>query len=402
MVPNSSFRLGSFRGIELGIHYSWLIAAVLLTWSLAVGWFPRAYPGWSATAYYVTAALATLLLFASVLLHEFGHALTAQRFGVPVRAIVLFIFGGVAALGRESDRPKAEFWIAVMGPVVSAVLAGGFLLLRFVAGAFGEPVLAIVTYLAVVNALLVAFNLIPGFPLDGGRILRAIVWAISGSYKRATFVTSLIGRGVAFLLIFWGFTRIFGGDLLGGVWTAFIGWFLLNAATASYQQAEVRDALAGVTVGQLLRADPPGVPASLSLTALVYGHMLPNTERAHLIVEDGRLSGLITLTDVLKHRQDEWDRLRVADAMTPAASLQTTRPDTPLTEAVQLLADGDYHQLPVLDGGRPIGLLSRSAIMRFLQLRSALGVDSATVADGEPGGRARRSPAPPRGAGLWR
>ena len=393
MVPGSSFSLGSVRGIKLGIHYSWLIAAVLLTWSLARGWFPQLYPGWDEATYFIAGGIATLLLFASVLLHEFGHALTALRFGIPVRSIVLFIFGGVASLERESDRPGAEFWVAVMGPAVSLALAVLFYLLRFVVGPLGEPVLAIVTYLAVVNALLLVFNLIPGFPLDGGRILRALVWAVTGSYKRATWITSVIGQGVAFLLIFWGVSRILGGNLFGGIWTAFIGWFLLNAASMSYRQAELQDALAGITVGQLARTDPPTAPPRLSLAELVYGQMLPNATRAHLVVDDGQFVGLITLTDVLKHGQDEWGRVLVADVMTPAGELQTVRPDTPLTDALQALAAGDYNQLPVLDGDRLVGLLTRSTVLRFLQLRTQLGIE------GDPAAAAGRpTPRPARAA----
>ena len=378
MIPTSSFHLGSIRGIAIGIHSSWLLAAGLLTWSLARGWFPQAYPGWSEATYYLVGAVATLLLFASVLLHEFGHALTALRFGIPVRSVVLFIFGGVATLDRESDRPRTEFWIAAMGPVVSIALAGIFFGLRFVVRPLGEPVLAVVSYLATLNALLVAFNLIPGFPLDGGRLLRAGVWAATGDYQRATFVTSLIGRGVAFLLLVWGVYRVLGGDLFGGIWTAFIGWFLLNAATATYRGVVTRDALDGVAAGQLVRADPPIVAPALSLFELVYERMLPKAERAHLVVDEGRLIGLITWGDVMKHRQGDWYRRPVANIMTPAARLKTVRPDTPLSEAVRLLSTGDYNQLPVLDGERPVGLLSRSAVMRFLHQWAQLGVDSAT------------------------
>ncbi|MGN6362151.1 MAG: site-2 protease family protein [Thermomicrobiales bacterium] len=379
MFPRSSLRLGSVRGIEIGVHYSWLIAAVLVTWSLAQGWFPTDYPGWSTAGYYLAGAVAAVLLFCSVLLHEFGHALTALRFGVPVRSIVLFIFGGVATLERDSDTPWAEFWIAVMGPVVSAALAVIFFLLRVVVGPLSEPVEAIVSYLAIVNGLLLLFNLIPGFPLDGGRILRAILWGVTGSRQRATTIASFVGQIAAFALIIWGVSRILGGDLFGGIWTAFIGWFLANAASETRRGAAVEDALTGVTVGQLMRADPPAVPASISLATLVSEHMLPGGERAHLVYTDDRLAGLNTLTDVMKHEQAEWPRLTVADAMTPAASLRTVSPATPLAEALHLLATDDFHQLPVLDQGRPVGLLSRSAIVRFLQLRSQLGLDSAAA-----------------------
>ena len=375
MLSGNAVRLGTIRGIEVGVHPSWVIAAVLVTWSLARGFFPSTYPGWESATYYVAGAISAVLLFGSVLLHEFGHALTALRFGVPVRSIVIFLFGGVATLERDSDSPKAEFWIAAMGPVVSAVLAGLFFLLRPVSGILGEPVAAIVSYLAVVNGLLLLFNLVPGFPLDGGRILRAILWAATGNQRRATTIASFVGQLVASGLILWGFSRIIGGDLLGGIWTAFIGWFLNNAAAEARRAAPLAESLAGITVAQIARADPPTVPAATTLARLVHDRMLPAGERAHLVHDEaGRLVGLITQTDVLRHRQEEWPRLSVAETMTPVGNLKTVGPATPLAEALRLLATDDFHQLPVLDGGRPAGLLTRASIVRFLQLRSQLGV----------------------------
>ncbi len=382
----NSFWIGSVRGIRLGVHPSWLIVLVFFTWSLARSWFPSAYPGWSPETYWATGAVATLLLFGSVLLHEFGHALTALRLGVPVRSIVLFIFGGVATLERESDRPGKEFWIAVMGPVVSLVLAGTFYALRFVVAPIGEPVLGVVTYLAVINGLLAAFNMIPGFPLDGGRILRAIVWGATGNYKRATFITSVVGQVVAYILIFLGVYRVLGGNLFGGLWTTFVGWFLLSAASLSYKQAEIQDSLSGVRVRRLLRSDPPTVPPHIPLSDLVYNHILPNSTRAHLVVEGDRLLGMVTLTDVNTFSHPTWAGTTVFTAMTPADRLKMVHPDAPLTEALQLLAGGDYNQLPVVDDGRVAGLLSRSDLMRYMSLRLELGIPGDR--SGEAGTRA--------------
>ncbi len=374
MLPGNTLKLGTVRGIVVGVNVSWLLAAVLITWSLARGWYPATHPGWTTTGYYVAGAISAVCLFLSVLLHEFGHALTALRFGVPVRSIVIFIFGGVATLERDSDTPRAEFWIAVMGPVVSAALAALFFLLRPVAGALGTPVEAVVSYLAVVNGLLLLFNLVPGFPLDGGRILRAILWAATGNQNRATTIASFVGQAVAFGMIVWGFSRIIGGDLLGGIWTAFIGWFLNNAAAEARRGATLEESLAGFTAGQIAQQNPPVVPATATLSVLVYDRMIPTGERAHLVNDEaGRLVGLITQTDVMKHRQEDWPRLTVAETMTPVGELKTVAPKTSLTEALRLLAADDFHQLPVLDGGRPVGLLSRAAIVRFLQLRSQMG-----------------------------
>lgn len=373
MGGGSSLRLGTVRGIAIGVHVSWLIAAVLVTWSLAQGWFPNSYPGWASATYYLAGALAAVLLFLSVLAHEFGHALTALRFGIPVRSIVLFIFGGVATLERDTDTPKAEFWIAVMGPVVSALLAVGFFGLSLLLGPVAEPVAAILSYLAIVNLLLLLFNLVPGFPLDGGRILRALLWGLTGNQGRATTIASVVGQIVAFGLIFWGISRLVGGDIFGGIWTAFIGWFLFNAAAEARRGAAQQDALAGLTVGQIAHDAPPFVTPEMTLQALAHERILPTGQRAHLVAADGRLVGLTTLTDLMRHNQAEWATLTVRDAMTTADKLRTVTPQTPLTEALQLFAQDDFHQLPVLDNGKPVGLLSRSALIRFLQLRTQLG-----------------------------
>lgn len=373
MGGGSSLRLGTVRGIAVGVHISWLIAAVLVTWSLAQGWFPSAYPGWAAASYYLAGALAAVLLFLSVLAHEFGHALTALRFGIPVRSIVLFIFGGVATLERDTETPKAEFWIAVMGPVVSALLAVGFFGLSLLLGPITEFAAAILGYLAIVNLLLLLFNLVPGFPLDGGRILRAILWWLTGNQGRATTIASVVGQVVAFGLIFWGISRLVGGDLFGGIWTAFIGWFLFNAAAEARRGVAQQDALAGLTVGQIAHDLPPLVTPELTLQALAHERILPTGQRAHLVIDEGRLVGLVTLTDLMRYPQAEWTARTVRDAMTPADRLRTVAPRTPLTEALHVFAQDDFHQLPVLDNGQPIGLLSRSALIRFLQLRTQLG-----------------------------
>jgi len=373
MPTGNSLRIGTVRGIEVRIHFSWLLAAGLMVWSLADGYFPELYPGWSTATYYSVGVVAALLLFVSVVLHEFGHSLVAQRRGVPVRSITLFIFGGVAAIEREPDRPRDEFWIAVMGPVVSAVIAAVCLLLGAIIEPLSAPLGAIALYLGVTNGLLVAFNLIPGFPLDGGRILRAVVWGLTGNQRRATTIAAATGQVAAYLLIFWGVSRLFGGDLLGGLWTAFIGWFLANAGTEARQGAAIQDALAGVTVADLAHEAPPVVSPDIPLGDLVYRHILPTGERAHLVVADDQVVGLITLTDVMKHRQEAWDSLSVAAVMTPARKLRTIGPDRPMEEALRMLAAEDFNQLPVVDGGRAVGLLSRAAIVRYLQLRLQLG-----------------------------
>lgn len=372
-MQQGAVQLGKVRGIAVGIHPSWLLAAILITWSLGQGWYPASYPGWSTPAYYLAGAISAALLFLSVILHEFGHALTAQRFGIPVRSIVVFLFGGIATLDRDSDSPKAEFWIAVMGPVVSALLALLFWLLRPIAALVGTPAEAIISYLAIVNGLLLLFNLIPGFPLDGGRILRAILWAVTDNQRLATTIASVVGQIVAFGLIIWGVARIISGDLFGGIWTAFIGWFLNSAAAETRRAAPKQDALRGITVAQLTRPDPPTVQATTTLAALVREQMLPTGERTHLVYDQQQFVGLITQTDILRYPENEWPQHTVGQAMTPAAQLKTVTPTTSLTDALHLLAADNFDQLPVLAQGQPVGLLSRATIVRFLQMQAQFG-----------------------------
>jgi Zn-dependent protease/predicted transcriptional regulator len=393
VMSGGALRVGTVRGIELRLHISWLLAVGFMTWSLARGWFPQFYPGWSEATYYLVGGFAATLLFGSVLLHEFGHAFTALRLGIPVRSITLFIFGGVAELKRDADSPRAEFWVAVMGPVVSAVLAAGCWLLRPVAGALGEQVLAVVSYLALLNGVLLVFNLIPGFPLDGGRILRAILWGATKDFRRATSIAVAIGQGIAFLLIGWGLYRLIGGDLLGGIWTAFTGWFLSNAATTAGRQAAIQEELAGIRVAEVMQRQPSIVPSTITLAQLVNDHMLPGSRRAHLVAADGRLVGLVTLTDLLRQGRGAWDTLTVGEVMTPFERLVTTTPATPLTTALQQLGEGDFHQLPVLDGGYPVGFLTRAGLVQYLQLRSQLDALGAVVPPDEAS-RAHRGPSP--------
>jgi Zn-dependent protease len=221
----SSIRLGRAAGIDVGIHYTWLFAFALIAWSLAAGYFPSTAPALATTTYWLLGVAAALALFASVLIHEFSHSLVALARGLRVHSITLFIFGGVSNIAGEAERAIDEFLIAVVGPLSSFVLAGVFWAAGRTAVLDGTPLGAFIGYLASVHLILGLFNLVPGFPLDGGRVLRSILWASTGSLRRATQIASYVGQGFGFLLIFWGVSRLLGGDVFGGIWTAFIGWF---------------------------------------------------------------------------------------------------------------------------------------------------------------------------------
>src|SRR5438876_3831545 len=262
-------RLGTLAGIEIRIHYTWLFAFVLIAWSLAQGYFPISNAGLGAGTYWILGVVSALLLFGSVLVHELGHSLLAGARGLHVDSITLFIFGGVSSITKEASTARDEFLIAVIGPVTSLVLAGLFWLVGQVLPA-GTALSAVAAYLAFTNLLLGAFNIVPGFPLDGGRVLRSILWGTTGNMARATRIASYVGQGVAFLMIAWGLSRLLAGDVFGGLWTAFIGWFLNSGAEASRPQQTVRAVLDGVPVTTVMDTSPAVAGPSLSVHDFVF------------------------------------------------------------------------------------------------------------------------------------
>src|SRR5947199_6265330 len=274
-----SLRIAKIAGIDIYINVSWLIILVFLTFSLATGEFPTFFPGYSSSTYFLLGFLATLLLFVSVLLHELGHSLVARARGLPVKSIVLFIFGGVSNIEQEPGSPGVEFQMAFVGPLVSLLIGGLCFLLVLPLRSSQSPLEAILGYLAITNILLGIFNLIPGFPLDGGRVLRSIVWKISGSLRTATRVASVVGQIIAYLFILWGIFQFFGGDILDGIWIGFVGWFLLSAAQLANSQAMLQSMFQGVTLGKVMNPAPVIVPANISLQRLVDDYFLPQALR---------------------------------------------------------------------------------------------------------------------------
>ncbi|HVB75869.1 MAG TPA: site-2 protease family protein [Ktedonobacteraceae bacterium] len=370
-----SLRLGKIAGIEISIHVSWLIIVVLLTWSLATGWFPAIYQGWSTLTYWLVSLLSTLLLFASVLVHELAHSLVARSRGLPVRSITLLIFGGVSNIEQEPKSPGVEFQMAFVGPLTS-LLIGGLSYLLFIALQGGPSQLsAILGTLAVLNILLGIFNLVPAFPLDGGRVLRSIVWKISGNVRTATRVATFAGQGIAYLLIFVGFYLIFGGYILDGVWLGLMGWFLLSGAQSANSQAMFEAVFKGVTVSRVMNTSPNTVPANISLQKLVDELLLPHGWRSAFVMQGEFLAGLITLGDIRHIPRDEWAQTPVGFAMTPLERLHAATPQQSLNEALPLMVGQDVNQIPVVEDGRLVGVLSREDIVRFLEIRRGLGLD---------------------------
>ena len=372
-----SLHLGKIAGIDIYIHFSWLIIFVFLTWSLATGWFPQLYPGWSTATYWLVSAVAALLLFVSVLLHELAHSLVARARGLPVKNITLFIFGGVSNIQQEPTSPGVEFQMAVVGPVVSLLIGVVAYLLMLPLRGSNSPLQGILFYLGVTNILLGIFNLIPGFPLDGGRVLRSIVWKASGSLLLATRVATIVGQIIAYLFILLGIWLFFGGSVLNGIWFGFIGWFLLSSAQSANSQVMLESMFRGVTVGEVMNTKPTTVPANISLQKLVDEYFLPYGLRSALVMQADQLAGLITLSDIRHVPREQWAQVPVGHAMVPLDRLHVVQPQQSLNEVLPLMAGRDVNQLPVVQNGVLVGVLSRDAIVRFLEVRRGLGLQTA-------------------------
>jgi Zn-dependent protease/CBS domain-containing protein len=370
-----SIYIGSIAGIRIEINYGWLIILVLLTISLAAGWFPSAVPGLGLLTYYILGLIAAILLFASVLVHELAHSLVARARGLPVKSITLFIFGGVSNLEGEPQSAGTEFQLAIVGPVASLVIGIVSWLVAFLVVGFSEPVAAVLTYLGVANVLLGLFNLIPGFPLDGGRVLRSIIWRVTGNLRLATRWAARVGQVVAFLFILWGIWQVFSGNLFGGIWIGFVGWFLLTAAQSADTSVMLETLLRGVRVADVMRPVALSVPPTLPLRQLVEGYLLPQGLRTVPVVQGEQLIGLITLADVTRVPRDRWDETPVGNVMIPLARLHAVAPQQSLNDVLTLMVSQDINQLPVAENGRVVGMISREAIMRYIEMRRSLGLE---------------------------
>jgi Zn-dependent protease len=372
-----SFTVARIAGIPIRIHVSWIIVLGLLTWSLAESVFPDLSPGWSKAAYWITGAIAALCLFLSVLVHELSHSFVARARGQRVEGITLFIFGGVSQIEEEPTTPGGEFQVAIVGPLTSIALSVVFLVLTPVGGAISKQVKALFEYLATINLLVGLFNLIPGFPLDGGRVLRSIVWRRTRSIFRATVTAVVVSRAVAFVMIFGGVLAIFATGSFEGLWIAFIGWFLDNAASSSLQQLSVHRILGGVRVREAMRGEVQTVVPALPVSSLVEDYIATGHQRSFPVFGGGRLWGIVSLSDVAKLPRDRWQETRVEQIMTPRERLRSVDADDLLEHVVGDLQHAGVSQLPVLahDPERVIGMIGRADLMDFLQVRQLLAQD---------------------------
>lgn len=372
MTRRNNIPIGRILGIPIGLDYSWFLIFALLTWSLGGNYYPAEFKGWPPLLYWFMGAVTAVMLFVSVLLHELGHSVVALRYKIPVRSITLFLFGGVAQIGAEPPKAFAEFLIAVAGPLVSLVLAVFFYLVQPVIVGM-EPLLGLAKYLAYINLAVVLFNLIPGYPLDGGRVFRAIVWAITGNMRRATLIAANVGRFFAFLFIFTGIWQMLMGNIGGGIWIAFIGWFLDNAASAQVQQVMFQGLLAGHRVSQTMSTHCPAVSADLTLQALVDKYILGGGQRCFLVKRGDHTIGLMTLHRIKEVARSEWATTRAAQVMLPLEQLKRVDPDTELWAALQKMDRDGVNQLPVIRDHHVIGMLSREDVITFFRTLQELG-----------------------------
>jgi Zn-dependent protease/predicted transcriptional regulator len=370
--------IGKAFGISLRLHWSWFIIFVLITWALSTSYFPSIYPHWSLAEKVTAGIITSLFFFGSVLLHELMHSIVALHKGIHISSITLFILGGVSAMTEEPKEAKDEFLIAIAGPGTSLVLGGIFwgvwITLGGTNAAAGsnEFIAAIVFWLGYINLALGVFNLIPGFPLDGGRVLRSLIWWRTGKMQNATKIASNIGRVIGYLFILGGIYLVFTGDLFNGIWLALIGWFLESSAAGSYNLLLMQDTLKGHIAAEIMSRDCQMIPSDITLEKLVNEYIMKSGRRCFPVVFEGHVQGLISLRDVQKVPQESWGNQIVRDAMVPLDKLKSVQPDTDLNTVMQTLAQNDINQVPVVDDNNIIGMVGRDNIVNFINVRTQL------------------------------
>ena len=366
--------IGRAFGIPMRLHFSWFFIFAIVTWALSANYFPSIYPEWNTTTSVITAMITSLLFFSSVMLHELMHSVVAQASGIPVESITLFLFGGVSKITKEPSEPKMELKIAIAGPLTSILLGGIFWLIWYMAPASWEHVIAVSFWLGLINMMLGLFNLLPGFPLDGGRVFRAILWWRSGNLQRATRWASNAGRGLSFLFIFGGVWLIFQGPewWFSGLWLTFIGWFIGNAAAGSYRQMMLQQMLQGHAVSEIMTRGCQEVPLDLPLDRLVNEYILVSGNQCFIITDGNRVKGVITAENVKQVRRELWADKKVGEVMTHFEKMKKVRPDEDLAGVMELLTQEGTSELPVVEGETIVGMIRRENMLAFINLRDKL------------------------------
>jgi Zn-dependent protease len=355
------------------LHYSWFIVFVLIVWSLIAGYFTVTYPHWSLAISIAAGVVTSLLFFGSVLVHELMHCLVARAAGIPIHSINLFIFGGVSQMVEEPKQPQVELRMALAGPLASLVLGGIFLAIWYLLTDAPEFIKAMSFWLGWINILLAVFNLIPGFPLDGGRVLRSLIWWRNRDLRQATHIASNVGRGIGYLFILIGIAMIFLGAWINGLWLAFIGWFLENAAASSYRQIALQDILKGHKASELMTQDCPIVQPELTLQQLINEQILTSGRRCFPVIQHNRILGLISIHDIKAIPREQWTTKTAGETMTPFTKLRSVSPDEDLVTVMRILTEQNINQIPVVKDGNVIGMIARDNLLSFISIRGELG-----------------------------
>jgi Zn-dependent protease/CBS domain-containing protein len=374
-----TFRVARIFGLEINIHWSWLFIFVLVTWTFSTQLLEEYYPGWTESRRWVVGAAISVVFFLSILLHEMSHSILARRYGIPVDSITLFLFGGVSNLTKEPANSRQEFWIAFVGPLTSfaiaLVLGGLYLALRNIEEGTG----AVAGNLAALNLAIGIFNLVPGFPMDGGRMLRSVFWARERSILAATRIASRIGVAVAYMIMAAGVAAVFFEAYLTGVWLFLIGNFLRGASAASYEQLFLDTVLKGIPAGNLASSEFVSVPPDMTLAQLADEHVLAGHGRCFPVVVAGELLGIVTLTDLRNVPREQWASTSVYRAMTPFEKLRTVSMKDDLPHVLSQMASSDVNQVPLVEGKRLLGLIHRADVIRYIQVRQEIGTGATTA-----------------------
>jgi len=360
-----AWKVATIMGIPIRVHFSWLIVFGLITWLLSSRYFPQVTPDLPFVSYWINGVLAALFLFASVAFHELAHSYVAQKYRLTIESITLFIFGGVAQMKGEPPHPKAEFWIAIAGPLSSFFLSAFFYILMMSTAGGSKPLFA---YLAQINFIIGVFNFIPGFPMDGGRVLRSVIWRRKRDYFYATQKASSVGRMIALFFIFFGLFSIFTGGP-GGLWLMLIGWFLYSAAQASYQQSTLQETLSGIKVKDIMVTDLKTLSPSMAIDKAVDEYFLRYGYGGFPVIDDGKFLGILTLKEVKDVPREDWGRVRVSNVFVPHDKKWEVSPDADVMKALELMIKEDKGRISVTEKDRIIGLITRNGIARYVQIK---------------------------------
>jgi Zn-dependent protease/predicted transcriptional regulator len=373
-------------GIPIRIHYTLWFVFILIAWSLAVGYMPHQYPGLGTLTYWAIGIASAIILFVSILVHELSHSYVAKKNGLPIARITLFFFGGVSEMTEEPKDPGLEVRMAAAGPLMSFLIAGVLAVLWYLGESTkaSVPVIATLGYAALINAILGAFNLVPAFPLDGGRVFRGSIWKRSGNMIGATRTATRVSEGFSLLMMFGGFVLIIFGDFVDGIWIVVLGWFIRSGAETSLKQTLVGEALGGVSVGDIMTKDVLTVPPDITLQQLVSDYFLVHRHGGYPVVRDGDVLGVITLQCIRAVPKEKRDFVTVREAMVPCEHTVMVDTSASALDAMQNMARNKVGRVLVLDKGRLVGIATREDIVRTIQTRQELELGPSLGRSGPP------------------